>query len=65
MAKINRTARLVKGQAGLGPSQDPTTAPAGAKVQVTDITVGKDGRLAHIIYGRAGGYTQVSNLVFE
>lgn len=62
MAKINRTARLVKGQAGLGPEQDPTTAPAGATVQVDAITDG--GRLAHIIYGRAGGYTPVSNLVF-
>lgn len=63
MAKINRTARLVKGQEGLGPKQDPTTAPAGAVVHVDTIT--GDGRLAHIVYGRAGGYTPVSNLVFE
>jgi hypothetical protein len=62
MAKINRTARLVRGQAGLGPKQDPKTAPAGAEVYVTSVTA--DGRLAHIIWARFSGYTPVSNLVF-
>ena len=60
--KINRTARLIRGQAGLGPKQDPKTAPAGAEVYVTNVTA--DGKFAHIIWARFSGYTRIDNIVY-